>query len=85
MTFMARTSAQVFQSPSGAEAVAVGHEPLRAPRPGNCTSPCRSSKVSVKPLKPPALRKARKPSSMRAASRRDCRCAPVLRSFGATV
>ena len=28
MTFIARTSAQVFQSPSRAEAVAVGHQPL---------------------------------------------------------
>ena len=28
MTFIARTSAHVFQSPSRAKAVAVGHQPL---------------------------------------------------------
>src|SRR3569833_2860963 len=47
--------------------------------------PCRSSKVSVKPLKLPCSRKARSPSSMRAASLREACCAPPLRRDSASV
>ena len=49
----------------GAEAVAVGHEPLSGEA-GSCLRPWRSSNVSVKPAKPPSSRKRRRPSSMRA-------------------
>ena len=53
--------------------------------PGNCANPCKSSKVSVNPLKPPAVRKARSPTSIRAASRTEARMAPPLRNLGATL
>ena len=64
ITFMARTSATVFQSPSPAKPKPSSISRC-GPRPGSCLRPCRSSNVSVKPLKPPSPRKARRPSSSR--------------------
>jgi len=39
--------------------------------PGNCVNPCKSSKVSVNPLKPPAVKNVRSPASILAASRNE--------------
>ena len=50
--------------------------------PGSWRSPPRSSKVVVKALKPPASRNARRPASIRAASRSDSRCSPPAFSVG---
>ena len=75
ITFMARTSAAVFQSPSAPKPYPSAIRRCTA-RPGSCARPYRSSKVVVKALKPPYSRKARIPISIRAASRNEERWLP---------
>ena len=62
-----------------AEAVTGGHEPLNS-QAGQLFEPGEILKVSVKAPKPPASRKARKPSPIRAAYRSDSRRSPPGRS-----
>ena len=77
ITFIARSSADVFQSPSAPKPKPSAISRCTA-RPGSCTRPCRSSNVVVNALKPPSVRKLRMPSSMRAPSRSDARLAPLF-------
>ena len=65
ITFMPRSSTDVFQSPSPPKPNPSAINRCTA-RPGSCRSPPRSSKFVVKAPKPPSVRNDLMPSSIRA-------------------
>jgi len=80
MTFIARNSAAVFQSPSAPKAVAIGHEPLGG-NAGQLRQPAQILKRGGEALEISGLQKRAQPSSMRAASRTEpCRAPPLRKS-----
>ena len=80
----ARSSAAVFQSPSPPKPYQSAIRRWVA-SPGNWRSPCKSSKVSVKPLNPPPSRKARSPNSSLEAYTSESRLFPPSSRSGATL